>query len=163
MESTKYIECYSLYGLPRRLSEWRTHLQCRRHRRCGFNPWAGQIPWRRAWQPTSVFWPGDSHGQRSPQVAKSRTGLQRLGATARSHMNQNYLLSFLTSLSVQYYCSQQNSPKSWAYLQNTTLTKLISQENTLFLNCIYVSIYCSNDYAAPFHLLSIKWNIYFEK
>ena len=23
------------------------------------------MPWRRAWQPTPVFWPGESHGQRS--------------------------------------------------------------------------------------------------
>ena len=33
--------------------------QCWRHRRCGFDPW------RRAWQPTAVFLPGESHGQRS--------------------------------------------------------------------------------------------------
>ena len=25
----------------------------------------GKIPWRKAWQPTSVFLPGESHGQRS--------------------------------------------------------------------------------------------------
>ena len=25
----------------------------------------GQVPWRRKWQPTPVFWPGKSHGQRS--------------------------------------------------------------------------------------------------
>ena len=25
-----------------------------------------KIPWRRAWQPTPVFLPGESHGQRSP-------------------------------------------------------------------------------------------------
>ena len=31
----------------------------------GFNPWVGKIPWRRKWQPTPVFLPGDSHGQRS--------------------------------------------------------------------------------------------------
>ena len=31
----------------------------------GFNPRAGKIPWRRKWQPIPVFWPGDSHGQRS--------------------------------------------------------------------------------------------------
>ena len=37
-------------------------LQCRRSR---FNPWAGKIPWRRKWQPTPVFLPGDSHGRRS--------------------------------------------------------------------------------------------------
>ena len=30
--------------------------------RCGFNPWVRKIPWRRVWQPTPVFWPGESHG-----------------------------------------------------------------------------------------------------
>jgi len=33
--------------------------------RCRLKPWVGDIPWRRAWQPTSVFWPGEFHGQRS--------------------------------------------------------------------------------------------------
>ena len=27
--------------------------------------WVGKIPWRREWQPTPVFLPGKSHGQRS--------------------------------------------------------------------------------------------------
>ena len=36
--------------------------RCRRHR---FYPWVGKMPWRRAWQPTPVFFPGESHGQRS--------------------------------------------------------------------------------------------------
>ena len=26
--------------------------QRRRHKRCGFDPWVGKIPWRRKWQPT---------------------------------------------------------------------------------------------------------------
>ena len=39
--------------------------QCRRHKRCRFDPWVRKIPWRRAWQPTPVFLPGESHGQRS--------------------------------------------------------------------------------------------------
>ena len=34
-------------------------------KRCGFYPWVGKIPWRRAWKPTPVFLPGESHGQRS--------------------------------------------------------------------------------------------------
>ena len=29
------------------------------------DPWVGKIPWRRAWQPISVFLPEESHGQRS--------------------------------------------------------------------------------------------------
>ena len=36
-----------------------------RRKRCGFDPWVWKIPWRRAWQPTPVFLPGESHGQRS--------------------------------------------------------------------------------------------------
>ena len=40
-------------------------LQCRRHWRDGFNPWMEKIPWKRRWQPTPVFLPGKSHGQKS--------------------------------------------------------------------------------------------------
>ena len=39
--------------------------QCRRNKRCRFNPWMGKIPRRRKWQPTPVFLPGESHGQRN--------------------------------------------------------------------------------------------------
>jgi len=38
------------------------HLQCRRP---GFDPWVRKILWRRKWQPTPIFLPGKSHGQRS--------------------------------------------------------------------------------------------------
>ena len=34
-------------------------------RRLSFNPWVRKIHWRRKWQPTPVFLPGESHGQRS--------------------------------------------------------------------------------------------------
>ena len=39
--------------------------QCRTYKRLGLSPWVGKIPWRRAWQPTPLFLPGESHGQRS--------------------------------------------------------------------------------------------------
>ena len=35
---------------------------CTRHK---FSPWVRKILWRRAWQPTPVFLPGKSDGQRS--------------------------------------------------------------------------------------------------
>ena len=35
------------------------------HKRHKFSPWVGKILWRRAWQPTPVFLPGESSGQRS--------------------------------------------------------------------------------------------------
>ena len=31
----------------------------------GFDPWVGKIPWRKTWEPTPVFLPGESHGQGS--------------------------------------------------------------------------------------------------
>ena len=39
--------------------------QSRRLQKPGFSPWVGKIPWKRAWQPTLVFLPGEPHGQRS--------------------------------------------------------------------------------------------------
>ena len=26
------------------------------------DPWVGEMPWRRKWLPSPVFWPGESHG-----------------------------------------------------------------------------------------------------
>ena len=49
-------------GLPRWLSGEEFSCQCRRFR---FNPWVMKIPWRRKWQPTPVYLPGKSLGQRS--------------------------------------------------------------------------------------------------
>ena len=51
-------------GFPAGTSGKETTCKCRRHKRPGFNPWVGKIPWRRTWQPTPVFLPGESHGQR---------------------------------------------------------------------------------------------------
>ena len=42
--------------------------QCRRQKLPRFGPGGGKIPWRRKWQPTPVFLPGESHGQRSQRT-----------------------------------------------------------------------------------------------
>ena len=39
--------------------------QCRRLKRLRLDPWLGNIPQRRKWQPAPVFWLGASHAQRS--------------------------------------------------------------------------------------------------
>ena len=46
---------------PRRLSGKESAWSCRRRKPCGFNPWAGKIPWRRKRQPTPVLYPGQCH------------------------------------------------------------------------------------------------------
>ena len=42
--------------------------------------WFRKIPWRRTWQPTLVFLPGESHGQRS-LVGYSPWGQEELDRT----------------------------------------------------------------------------------
>ena len=54
-----------LRGFPGSTSGKESAQQCRRHKGHSFNPCIRKIPWRRAWQPTPVFMPGESHGQRS--------------------------------------------------------------------------------------------------
>ena len=64
---TPYLKGTLLLGL----AQWQ-----RRH---GFDPRVRKVSWRRKWQPTAVFLPGESHGQRSlvgvPGVTKSWTQL----------------------------------------------------------------------------------------
>ena len=66
-------------GFPGGASGKQPTCQCRRLKRSRFDPWVGKIPGKRAWQPTPVFLPGESHGQRSLsmgtacRVAKSQT------------------------------------------------------------------------------------------
>ena len=38
--------------------------QWKRRKRWEFKPWVRKSPWRREWQPTPVFFPGEFHGQR---------------------------------------------------------------------------------------------------
>ena len=58
----RYLLCNHVYGM---WSGKEPACQCRRHKRHGFDPWVGKIPWRKAWKPTAVFLPEESHGQKS--------------------------------------------------------------------------------------------------
>ena len=67
-------------GLQRIRHDWVTELNWTECRTRGFNPWVRKIPWKMKWQPTPVFLPEKSHGQRSlagysPWVSKSQTWL----------------------------------------------------------------------------------------
>ena len=54
--------------------------QCRRCKRCRFDPWVKKIPWNRKWQPTSVFLPGKFCGPRS-LMGYSPWSCKELGTT----------------------------------------------------------------------------------
>ena len=67
-------------GFPGGASGKEPARQCRRYKRCGFYPWVGKILWSRKRQPTPVFLPGESHGQRS-LVDNSPWGCKELDMT----------------------------------------------------------------------------------
>ena len=70
-------------GFPGGASDKESTCQYRRYKRLGFDPWVRKIPWRSAWQPTPVFLPGDSHGQRS-LAGRSPWG-RRVGREVTEH------------------------------------------------------------------------------
>ena len=64
---------YASHGLPWWHSGKKSTCQCCRQ---GFDPWVRKIPWRKKWQTSLVFLPGNSHGERSLEGC-SPWGLKR--------------------------------------------------------------------------------------
>ena len=70
-------------GIPGGASGKEPACQCRKCKRHGFDPWIRKIPWKKAWQSTPVFLPGEFHGQRSlvgysPQSRKESDTTEQL-------------------------------------------------------------------------------------
>ena len=82
-------------GLPWWLSGKESACQCRG---LEFSPWSRKIPWRRKWQPTPVFLPRKSHGQRSlvgysPWGCKEPDVTERLTHTHTAHEHNTLLVA----------------------------------------------------------------------
>ena len=59
--------------------------------RSRFHALVGKIPWRRAWLPTPVFWPGEFHEQRS--LAGYRPpGHKECDMTERLSLSETFLV-----------------------------------------------------------------------
>ena len=80
----KYLLCVSTYLCAYCGSVVRNLLQCRRRTRCGLDPWVRNIAWKRVWQPTLVFLPGESRGQRS--LAGYRPWGRKESDTTEAHL-----------------------------------------------------------------------------
>ena len=73
---------FSIYLWASLLAQGLKHLPLTQ--RPGFDPCVGKIPWRRKWQPTPVFLPGESHGGRS-LLGYSPWGHKESAMTERLH------------------------------------------------------------------------------
>ena len=100
-----FATCHALW-FPRWLSGKAT-CQLRRRGRCGFNPWAGKIPWRRKWHPAPWgnprgrgAWWAVGHG-----VTKSRARLSGHHSCVVLSTSHTVICFILTTLSSRHgYC-----------------------------------------------------------
>ena len=65
-----------LRGLPGSVSGKEPTVQFRRPKRCGFDPWIGKIPWRRATHSSILAWriPWTEEAGRLPSMGSKRVG-----------------------------------------------------------------------------------------
>ena len=62
--------------------------------RCGFDLWVRRIPWRRrAWLPSPVSLPEESHGQKS--LVGYSMGSQRVKSEAPEHNTQGFIIAII--------------------------------------------------------------------
>ena len=91
-------------ALPRWLSGKESACKC--GRRGSFPSLGRSSPWRRKWQPTPIFLPGESHGQRSLAGYSSWSSKESDTTEATKHSTEHkvrhmmFLLLCLTSLSM---------------------------------------------------------------
>ena len=115
--------------LPCWLSGKESACQCRRHRRRGFNPWVGKIPWRKAW----LFLPGKANGQRR-LVGYSLWGHKESGTTEHGENTHTHTHTHTHTPSHTYLPKEVCPPKS-AFLEGELHTH--AHTHTLLLTLIF--------------------------
>ena len=114
----------------------------------GFDPWVGKIPWRRAWQPTPVFLPGESHGQR---------GLA--GCSPRGRKESDTRGSNLSHMQEKSRAECQRHDRCESYYRNPEAAKSTPQQGgrSRFLKTGYVlGSFASYQSASLWLILSLK-------
>ena len=140
---------FGISGFPSGSEVKESACQCWRH---GFESGVRKIPWRRLRQPTPVFLPGKSHGQKSlvgysPWGSKSQTRLNSWTTTTQEdhtlegQSNENVpVISLLTSLSFSGNCfhtsasfllsSPKSGTKEWKKPRKTEYSKGLTINKT---------------------------------
>ena len=106
-------------GFPGGTSGKESTCQCRRQKRCRFDPWVRRIPRRRAWQTTPVFSPIKSHEQRTPagcRVTKSQTWLSGWEHKHELKLDRKSLYNFKNKCKKKKKILVSNAPSTLGFL-----------------------------------------------
>ena len=130
------------FGASQVLSGKESACQCRR---CMFNPGMGRIPWRRKWQPTPVFLPRKSHGQRS-LAGYSPWSVLSICAKNRRNIKHLLSISYVPSTKSNVLCMHCliRPPSLWSFVSRvmSLLFNTLSRFFITFLprsNCLLIS------------------------
>ena len=136
VKKTKHFLCQSVTAI---CSAKESTCQCRRHKRCGFNPWVEKIPGGRKWKPAPVFLPGESHGQRSLE-GYSPWDCKALDVTSDwAHTHTQYY--------TQYDAEQQIEKLTW-WIPNLTVIILMRVSGDV---CDLLGIFWSKQHVTSTH------------
>ena len=120
----------------------------------GLDSWIGKIPWRRAWQPTPVFLPGEFQRQRSlagnsPQGHKELDTIEATEHSCTSLLNQLPTPDFFTShISLKSITFLPTTIKSFS-LEDCMASHLISHYSHTELFSIYLPMIFSKSNLIP--------------
>ena len=78
------------WGFPGGTSGKETACQLRKCKACGFNLWFRKMPWRRAWEPTPVFLPGESPWTEEPSRLQSIAGTESDTTEVTEHTRRTH-------------------------------------------------------------------------
>ena len=100
----------------------------------------GKIPWRRAWQPTPVFLPGESHGQRSlagytPWVHKESDTTE---ATEHKHIHLSIYIHIFMSVIVYMFIHRHTDTHTHSFSSRLIYTSVLIM---VFILCFLVKLF----------------------
>ena len=131
--SKYYFNVYFTLGFRGSSSGKEPACRCRRHKGSRFDPWAGNVPWRRKWQPTPVSSPGESHGWRSPESCSPRGRRVRhdWSHAARAHtlnretteIPSKICLKWLSNM-MRFFIVSFQTPMCIFYLQHFSISSI---------------------------------------
>ena len=133
-KSIKKSHIYSIHGSLDGATGKEPACQCKGYKKCKLSAWVGKIFWRRKWQPTPVFLPRESYGQRNlvGYNPRGRKESDMTEVTEDAHREHIYQLS-----SVAQLCTTLCNPMDCSTLgfavhhQLLSLFKLIPIESVM--------------------------------
>ena len=118
------LEAAFIHGLPSGLSGKESTCHCRR---CGFDPWVEENIWRRAWLPTPVLLPGESHGQRSLGAAVHGVAMSQTGLSDSTTISESFVYVALPAS-----CTGRDQAGKWNFFsENLSLGRSKSETRSV--------------------------------